>query len=304
MTWPDGREGLILFNGHARDIRTTDPNDEPEVLAEDRFRARLGWDRIIREIQCDPPREALDKLAGARGGGHLRGILDELLHEELEGGSPLYLLLDDLSGTSLIAGWAWSRWTDDWMDRGHGGIGDNAPRPVPRRMENICIGFASGSSALSPDGSSRPGQNTSPVVPLPNPEDPHGWHPLVEHTGVSMRRARRIDVWREDVIRIDAGFQDTASAPEGGRVAIHEYSLRATADPETLKLMHVEATPHVLPYAECPTAINNIHRLVNEELAGLRLRVIDQLRGPMGCTHLNDALRSLAESPILAAKLT
>lgn len=293
----------MLFNGHARDILTTDPAADPEVLAEDRFRARLGWDRVIREIRCDPPRAAIDKLAGARGGGHLRGILDNLLHEELEGGSPLYLLLDDLSGTSLIAGWAWSRWTDDWMDRKHGGIGDNSPRPAPRNMENICIGFATGSSALGPGGVSRPHQNTSTVLPLANPEDPQGWHPLAEHTEVSMRRARRIDVWREDVIHIDAGFQDTASAPEGGRVAIHEYSLRATADPQTLKLLKVEATPHVLPYAECPTAINNIQRLVNEELAGLRLRVIDELGGPRGCTHLNDALRSLAESPILAEQL-
>lgn len=43
-------------------------------------------------------------------------------------------------------------------------------------------------------------------------------------------------------------------------------------------------------------------------LAGLPLRdlrgaVLQRLRGPLGCTHLNDMLRSLAAVPALAQQL-
>src|SRR5690606_26444452 len=100
---------------------------------------------------------------------------------------------------------------------------------------------------------------------------------------VSMRRARRIDVWVEDVIHIDATFQDSASLPTGGRAAIHEYKLQATADPKTLELLSVVADPRILPYRECPAAAGNVARLVGTPLRAMRSQVLTVLRRSLGC---------------------
>jgi hypothetical protein len=172
-------------------------------------------------------------------------------------------------------------------------------------MEGVCTGFRPGSSALAPDGTSNPDQNSAPVPDLRNPDDPDGWHGFTDQTGqVGMRRARRIDVWLDGpLIRIDSGFQDSATNREGGRTAVHEYRLSATADRETRTLASVEAVACVLPYPECPAAAANAPRMVGARLADLREKVLTDLRGTAGCTHLNDALRALAEVPALADRL-
>ncbi len=119
-----------------------------------------------------------------------------------------------------------------------------------------------------------------------------------------MRRARRIDVWLDDRVRIDVGFQDSATSPTGAdRVAVHEYQVSATADPETFELLSVEVDPRVLPYGECPGASPNAVRMVGADLAGFRLGVLETLPGILGCTHLNDVLRSMADVPRLAIQL-
>jgi hypothetical protein len=171
-------------------------------------------------------------------------------------------------------------------------------------MEGICSGFRPGSTALNPDGTSSPGQSSTPVADLRNPEDSEGWHAFTDQQGVvGMRRARRIDVWVDGVIRIDSAFQDSATDPEGGRTAVHEYRLTATADPASLNLLSVEAEPRILPYRECPSAAGNVTRLIGSRLPELREKVLEDLRGTLGCTHLNDALRALAEVPSLVRKL-
>jgi hypothetical protein len=107
-----------------------------------------------------------------------------------------------------------------------------------------------------------------------------------------------------DVIAIDSAFQDSGTTPSGQRAALHEYSLTATADPVSLKLLSLEATPRVLPFAECPSAAANLTRLIGTPLPGLREKVLSELRGTAGCTHLNDMLRALADVPALAKYLT
>jgi hypothetical protein len=288
--------------GRARDAVTLSTGGKPLVCAEDSFLARLPWDRTIAEIKTEPARGEITKLVGARGGGYLRAALDKVVPEERRAATPLYLLLDDISGASLVAGWAWSRWSTEWMSR-PATMAAKGSMPPRRRMEGICSGFRPGSSALSADGTPSPSQNSADVVDLRNPDDPEGWHPFTVQSDVGMRRARRIDVWIDGVIRIDSAFQDSATNPQGGRTAVHEYRLTATADPLTLKLASVHAEPRVLPYAECPTAAGNVERLIGVPLADLRARVLEDLRGTLGCTHLNDALRALAEVPALVERL-
>jgi hypothetical protein len=143
--------------------------------------------------------------------------------------------------------------------------------------------------------------NCTLVPPLAHPDDPAGWHDVDDLQGVSMRRARRIDVWADDLIRIDSHFQDSASTPDGGRrMAVHEYLLAATIDPAAGTLLSVEADPRTLPYRECPTAAGNVGRLLGASARDLRQVVLVELAKTAGCTHLNDALRALAEAPILA----
>jgi hypothetical protein len=143
------------------------------------------------------------------------------------------------------------------------------------------------------------------VIDLRRPDDPDGWHAFTPQDGkVAMRRARRIDVWRDgEVIRIDAGFQDSATTPTGGRVAIHEYGLKATADANSLALLSVEADPRVLPFRECPAATNNLPKILGSALPDLREEVLKQFPRTAGCTHLNDALRALAEVGVLLSRL-
>src|SRR3546814_253456 len=141
---------------------------------------------------------------------------------------------------------------------------------------------------------------------LRNPADPEGWHRLVELDGPGFRRARRIDVVRDDdagVIRIDSAFQDSAKRRDGGRVAIHEYRLQASVDMATLEILTLEPEARILPFSECPGAIHNTARLVGRKLPAVRDEVLTLLRGPEGCTHLNDALRALADVPRLASYL-
>ena len=202
--------------------------------------------------------------------------------------APLYLLLDDLSGATLVGGCALLLQANL---RGR-------PKPL-RRMEGICTGFQPGASSLNPDGTARFSHDVREVAPVQRADDPMSWHEVTDIAGISMRRARRIDVRLGDVIEIDSFFQDSATTPEGGRVAVHEYVVRATADPRSQRLLSVTADPRVLPYPECPMAVANVSRMVGIPLTDLRMAVLEQLKGIHGCTHLNDVLRSLAEVPAL-----
>lgn len=299
MTWPEGRYQNMQFNAIGRDI-FTGCNGEISVLNSDQFDAKIAQDRTILAIEATPPRETIEQLVGFKGGGYLREKLEQILPEEKLNGSPLYLMLDDLSGTSLIAGWAWSRqpgYEKTALEdmRRH--------REMRQQMENICTGFKTGSSALDENTGSSLNHRCSAVPALANPEDPDGWHAMPEQsTQVSMRRARRVDLWLDDVINIEVMFQDSASVPNSPnpeRIAVHEYSIKMTADPVSQLIESITATPHVLPYPECPGAAANMYKLIDHSLENLRISVLEVLRRSMGCTHLNDALRSAAEAPQL-----
>lgn len=283
--------------GRARDIVTPGAGGAPRRCAEDSFEAWLKTDRSIVSIKAEPARPALSRLTGERAGGHLRKILKDVVPDELHNATPLYLILDDLSGTSLISSWAWSLWNPNWL---HDALADADVEKAFQTMTGVCIGFAPGSSALDPTTERSSG---TPVPDLRNPNDSEGWHVFTQQNHVGMRRARRIDVWLEDVIVIDSAFQDSATTPDGGRAAIHEYRLSVTADPLSLQILTIRAEPRILPFVECPSATVNLSRLIGSTLLELRENVVAQLRTTAGCTHLNDALRALADVPTLLRHL-
>lgn len=301
--WPDGFGQPMLMIGRGRDVLTRDAGSAPKVLAEDSFRILATPRREVLEIDVQPHRPSIDVLVGARGGGHLRALLAEVMPEERVSGSPLYLILDDFSGASLVAGWIWSQWRDNWQAQARAN-GASSTAGKAGNMTDICSGFETGSTALLPDGTSNQIQNCSDVPSLVNPADPDGWHALYDHDPVSMRRARRIDVWREGQdVMIEVGFQDSGINPRGGRTAIHEYLVHAVARGDDLTLAHIEVDPLILPYRECPNASPNAERMIGQRLSTFRQSVLGTLPGPLGCTHLNDVLRSMTEVPILAGYL-
>lgn len=298
MRWPAGPGTQLLLTGRARDL-VTPAEGCPFVLDEDVMRAGLDpRTRTIESLSAEPARQGLDALIGARAGGSMRSALTAALADEAEAGTPLYLLLDDIAGSSLIAGFAYLQWTDhDLLEKSRRTSGPG------RDMTGVCTGFQPGSGALRPDGGSMWNQQVRPVDPLPRADDPAGWHEIEDITEIAMRRARRIDVHVDDVIVIDSMFQDSSTTPAGGRVAVHEYHLTATADPRTGELLTIEADPRVLPYNECPLASLNVGKILGTPLSELRTRVREEFPGTEGCTHLNDAMRALAEAPILLRSL-
>jgi len=298
MSWPEGFGRALLLEGRARDLLTA-ADGEARVLAQSTLRTLAARDRTIEAIESDPPSPGLERLVGQQGGGRLRAAIADVLPEEVERGTPLHLLLDDLAGSTLIAGFAYLRWAGD-VPR------TDQPSDARRRpMDGVCAGYRPGASSLLPEATpSVIAGNVTPVPPLDDPADPSGWHDIADHPAMAMRRARRIDLWEEPdgALGIDSMFRDSCWDPDGSEVAVHEYELSATADRDGV-LTSVTARPRVLPWAECPTAADNARWLVGSPLRSLRREVLQRLRGIDCCTHLNDALRALAEVPVLAAHL-
>jgi len=283
----------------ARDLLTGADPDRPRVLAFDRADLRLTQGREIVEIGATPPRPEIEALIGARAGGQLRKAINDALPGEVEAGSPLYLLLDDIGVASLVAPFAWSQWNAQTEQQITRSFNDAAHK---QKNAGICIGYTPGSSAF--DTSPGAVLQHRKVHPLQSPDDTLGWHELTDWNEVSARRSRLIDVWFEDdEIVVATHFQDSAALGSGGRRAVHEYLLTARADRGSATLRAISADPRILPFDVCPTAIFNIDRMIGTPLTDLRRMVVERLPRTDGCTHLNDTIRSLAEVPQLAAAL-
>ncbi|MGH3247021.1 MAG: DUF2889 domain-containing protein [Trebonia sp.] len=297
FTWPDGMGGDTVLDGRARDLRTNGDGTS-SVLAQVTLGLVSDPRRVIREIGSTPELPPLQTLTGESAMSGYRRRLAGVAAAEIAAATPLHLLLDDVPGATLVSGAAWQLWHD---------TDQNLELKIDvkqRVMTDVCTGYQQGSSALHPDGTLVWRQDRKPAVDIDAVEDDLAWHSRARPEGVSMRRARRIDVWAVGpLIHVDAFFQDSSTVPEGGRQAIHEYTLTAEADLETRTLRSVTPVPRVLPYDECPLAVRNVPALAGLPLIDLRAAVLGRLRGPLGCTHLNDMLRALADVPGLVDQL-
>jgi hypothetical protein len=256
-------------------------------------------DGLVTALWSEPHVPDLAAVLKEHTNHSFRSSLSRVLPDDpLLGG--IRLLLDDVPAALFISQFALAQWhpIEELLTEG-------TSLTSRRILVGICTGLAPGSSGLRPDGTSRWIHKKQVVPELASDADSLGWHELAVIDAMSMRRARRIEVWEEaGVIHVDAMFQDSATRPQGGRVAVHEYTLTASIDVETMTLRSLAPVPRVLPYAECPLAVRGVTGLIGTPLTGLRQAVSKVLPGIAGCSHLNDAVRALADAPRLYSRLS
>jgi Protein of unknown function (DUF2889) len=222
------------------------------------------------------------------------------------GGAPLGLLLDDLPGAMIAAGYVLA------MERTIGpGTAQDTLAPtdgdeVPRgfHQADLCSGWRSDGTMMV---AMRAG-NFLPFEPLTavpvHPEGDGGW-PATDIPIPGLRRHRRIDVVPDgDGWRVDAWFRDTYRGADAVCGALHEYTVEMVVDATTLTVRDVRALPHALPWTECPAAADAVVKLVGQPIEGLRSSVPRTLQGIESCTHLTNELRELADLPFLVDALS
>jgi hypothetical protein len=255
-----------------------------------------------------PPIDGIDALVGRGAGGGYRKYLNEIVADHDLGGSLQFQLLDDLSGASLVSGYAPQLALAHRGDRDpEEEIAESADATqIMLAMGDVCAGWRSGGTIMtSVETVGRPPMLQGPVAPvLDDLGDEDAWHAVahdMEPNG--MRRIRRIDVGRGDPtapLLVDSMFRDTHMDRTGTVTIVHEYHLAATVDPDTFTVLSIDATPRVLPYHECPEAAASARRVSGTTTTGLRARTRSEFVGASTCTHLNDVLRALEDVEFLA----
>ena len=301
MTWPDGFGTSLHLVGRARDLLTT-ADGEGVVLAEAELQATISDDRRVEAIEVVPERPGIEGLVGNQGGSYLRTAIDQVLPGERAAATPLHLLLDDIAGTSLIAGFVWMR---------HRPM-EPRPQSQPptdfgtRKGRIICSGLRPGGSAQVAFADGRHDlHGLRRAGPVAVEDDPLAWHEFPARPVVAMRRHRRVDVIPDgDELVIDSFFRDSSWEPDGTEMALHEYTVSARVDAASLTLTDVSARPHVLPFPECQWAPEHVVLLLGQPVVSFRTDVQTTLTELQACTHLNDMLRCLAEVPALARAIT
>jgi hypothetical protein len=304
MMFGDGPAGPALrLHGWARDLYT-DAGGHGIVLADAEVDAGLDTERRLRSLTTQPEVPGAVDLLGLVVGSGFRSALQRSVGCDGTARPPLYLLLDDLPVAALISGYAF---LFDSSRADSGGREERADDNGARMVKaDICSGWRSDGTMMvalrSGHGMPAP---VGPAAPsLVNPDDPLGWHPIDDLPPASMRRRRLVDVTWGDPLAVHAMFRDTHKGADGVETVLHEYTVEATVDTSTRRVLQCEATPRALPWPECPQAAASASRLEGQPVGELRDFVRQDLSGTTTCTHLNDLLRSLADVATLAAILS
>jgi Protein of unknown function (DUF2889) len=293
--WPDGLTGKVWLAGRARDLVTA-PDGSCQVVGTGELDMEIsaGREQHVAAITTSPLTAGSRALVGIPAAVGFRRKVAEAVPDHRESRSPLHLLLDDVPIAALIAAYAFNA--------------EQVAR-LPQEGRSLyvadqCAGWSSGGTMMAAvRATGRPPRVAGPVAPaLDADNDLMAWHQLPDMPALTVRRRRRLDVWREDhLLACSAMFRDSYMHQGGSETVVHEYELSARLADE--KVVWVRARPRVLPWQECPMAAASASRIVGQPVSSLRSFVRAALRGPSTCTHLNDLLRSLDDVVALRRNL-
>lgn len=297
-TRPDGLDGDQRVDARGRDL-ATDPDGTPHVLTEHRLALTIDAGRTILALNAEPAVDGVEALVGTSIATAFRRTIAPAVPDEVKRRTLAHLLLDDLVGATLVAGYALQR-------AGRVGIkrSDEYADAAVAAMADVCAGWATDASILVTFRER--GEVPAPLGPvapvLERADDPWSWHeaePLPPH---GVRRRRRTDAWWDDAgecFGVDAHFRDSYVDPDALETVVHEYSVRGRVGSDRTVLA-MEADDRVLPWRECPQAVPSAAGVVGARVEDLPDLVRRDLRGVGTCTHLNDVVRGLGDlGPLL-----
>ncbi|MGH9207368.1 MAG: DUF2889 domain-containing protein, partial [Acidimicrobiales bacterium] len=141
---PDGLRGDLVVSARARDLRTG-PDRAASVVAEAILAARVdGRNRTLLSLDTVPVLPSPDRLIGVVVGPGFRGRLAEAVPDEVEAGTPMHLLLDDLPGAALVSGYSMQRGgaLDGPRSEGAALRGPTTGSPAQGIRDDLCAGWA------------------------------------------------------------------------------------------------------------------------------------------------------------------
>jgi hypothetical protein len=247
----------------------------------------------LSRASCEPGQKIIEQLIGRVVGPGFRAALAEAMDGSISVEHPAYLLMDELPVAALISGYI-GLYLNTLGNAGNGsGL-----------KADICAGWIESGTMIQ--SLKKVGKIPTPMGP-PAPDlslgnDSNSWHSMPKLQSGAMRRRRLIDVCDA---RVFAMFRDTFIAPDTGiETVLHEYSIHAEYDFNTEQFTSCVATPHVLPWPECPNAAASAQRIVGKSAEEVRDFVRREFNGISTCTHLNDLLRSLGDVATLGALIS
>jgi hypothetical protein len=290
---PEGILGPPVIEARARDLWTA-ADGSAVVVDRAHIAADLdGRGHQLARIVSDPDVPGLQSLLGAVVGPGFRGKVDRAVPELRDTGALTYLLLDDMPGATLVAGYAMLH---------AGAIGEAAPHDEYLDARgDLCAGWAVDATMMQLIKSTgRNPVNRGPVAPpITDGDDDLAFHPTEPLDPHGMRRLRRLDVLTPAVVGgpvpVEVFFRDTHADGDGRETIVHEYAVDLTVDAASKTVIDISARADVLPWRECPGALGSAGRLAGEPLANLRPWVRETFIGTSTCTHLNDVLRGIAD---------
>jgi hypothetical protein len=293
-TFPDGIGGRVILRVRGRDLRTA-AVDTPAVLDELAVDLELEpWSGTIVAVDVAVASAALESLAGLPFRG-LRHRLADLIPEDAARRTLCFSALEDASGAYLVSGYAGLR----------AGLIPSTPELAEiavQRQGDVCIGWALDGPVI--DTIRRTSEHAVPVGPLApalEGDDSLAWHEIPPLSPQCVRRRRRTDVVtaadQDESLHVEHHFRDSYVGADGEEV-MHEYVVRAVVDGAG-HVVSIDVDARVLPWYECPGAVDSAQRLVGAALDDIAARVKTEFTGVTTCTHLNSTLRVLADASSL-----